>query len=124
MNLYKILPIFILASLFSMPGKAQKKVVQDSIKVFGNCIMCKRRIEASLFDVKGVKAVNWNVNTKNMFIAWRPDKVSIQEIHKIIAAVGHDTQKAKAPDSVYTELPFCCLYRDHDPHTAEERSKH
>jgi len=28
--------------------------------------------------------------------------------------VGHDTDKAKAKVDVYTELPFCCLYRDHD----------
>jgi hypothetical protein len=42
----------------------------------------------------------------------------------LIAAVGHDTDKVKAKDEVYADLPFCCLYRDHDhsgmkdaPHT-------
>ena len=117
---------FIITSVFffTLPVKAQKKVVQDSIKVYGNCIMCKRRIEASLFDANGVKSVDWNVHTKNMFVAYRPDKISKEEIHERVAIAGHDTEKSKAPDSVYTQLPFCCLYRDHDPHTPEERSKH
>lgn len=124
MKSIKVLIIITSTVFFTLPLKAQKKVEKDSIKVYGNCIMCKRRIEASLFDTKGIKAVDWNVHTKNMFVAYRSDKISKEEIHKIVAKVGHDTEQAKAPDSVYTELPFCCLYRDHDPHTDENRSKH
>lgn len=90
---------------------AQKGVVEDSIFVSGNCEMCKVRIEKSL-DKKGVKLAVWNQETKNLFIAYKPNKISEEEIHEAIASVGHDTKKKKAADAVYAELPFCCLHRD------------
>jgi len=31
-------------------------------------------------------------------------------IHKAIANAGHDTDKEKAPDEVYKNLPGCCQY--------------
>lgn len=90
---------------------AQKGVVEDSIFVSGNCEMCKVRIEKSL-DKPGVKMAVWNQETKNLFIAYKPNKISEEEIHEAIAAVGHDTKEKKAADTVYAELPFCCLHRD------------
>jgi Cu(I)/Ag(I) efflux system membrane fusion protein len=30
---------------------------------------------------------------------------------QLIAKNGHDTEKYKAPDEVYKQLPECCLYR-------------
>ena len=113
-----------LAFNHKVSAQSKVKVVEDSIKVYGNCVMCKRRIEKSLVEQKGVKMVDWNVSTKNLFIAYRPDKISEQQIHESIAKVGHDTEAIKAQDSVYTHLPFCCLFRDHDPHTSESRLKH
>lgn len=99
----------------SFSAQAQSKIKEDSISVKGNCIMCKRRIEASM-DLNGVKFSEWNVKTKKIFVAYRPDKISEKEIHEALAAAGHDTNLVKAQDSTYADLPFCCLYRDHDPH--------
>ena len=124
MKIIVITSVTFILSFISQPTVSQNKVLEDSIKVYGNCLMCKKRIEASLADKKGVKMVEWNVYTKNLFIAYRPDKISKKEIHQSVAKVGHDTEVASAQDSVYTTLPFCCLYRDHDPHTDESRSKH
>jgi hypothetical protein len=36
------------------------------------------------------------------------------KLHELIANVGHDTEKVKAPDQVYLKLPDCCMYRDND----------
>ena len=98
---------------FAQNETASKKVVVADIKVYGNCGMCKARIETAL-DHKGIKQAKWDPKTKNLNVAYAPNKISEQEIHDLIASVGHDTDKAKAKDEVYAKLPFCCLYRDHD----------
>ena len=103
--------VFIISTItaFSQNSKVQK--VQ--FKVFGNCPQCKERIEGSL-DTKGVKSAEWNIDTKQMVVVYVPTKISIEQIHALIAKVGHDTDKQKGNDSVYLTLPDCCLYRDHD----------
>lgn len=108
-------------SAMAVPSFAQKKVQEDSIKVAGNCAMCKKRIESAL-DKNGIKHVNWDIDKKVLFVAYRNDKITREELHKLIAETGHDTDQVQAADSVYAKLPFCCLYRDHDPH--DEKSRH
>lgn len=98
------------------------KVVTATIKVYGNCGMCKTRIETAL-DHKGIKQSKWNPTTKMLEVTYVPAKVKEQKIHELIAAVGHDTDKAKAKDEVYSKLPFCCLYRDHDHSGMDDNKK-
>ena len=80
-------------------------------KVFGNCGMCKERIESAL-DQKGIKSVEWNVESKMIEVVYVPEKISLEQINKIINGVGHDTETSKAADSIYQKLPDCCLYRE------------
>lgn len=103
---------------------AQSKTVEAKIKVYGNCAMCKQRIETAL-DSKGIKTASWDKTTKELSVVYNSSKITEQQIHEIIASVGHDTDKVKAKDEVYADLPFCCLYRDHD-HSGvkEDNSKH
>jgi len=116
----------LLISIFTLflftASYAQKKVVEDSIPVSGVCEMCKERIDSSL-DMKGVKIAEWDMSNKTLFIAYRQDKISEEQIHKAIVATGHDTDQMKADDEVYAELPFCCLHRDHDPHDKHKKDK-
>jgi periplasmic mercuric ion binding protein len=98
------------------------KVVTANIKVYGNCGMCKSRIEKAL-DYKGVKQSKWSTTTKMLEVTYVPTKIKEQKIHELIAAVGHDTDKAKAKDEVYAKLPFCCLYRDHDHSGMDDNKK-
>jgi copper chaperone CopZ len=92
---------------------AQSKIVTANIKVYGNCTMCKKRIETAL-DHKGIKKAEWSPKTKELQIVYNSAKISEQQIHELIASAGHDTDKVKAKDEVYGSLPFCCLYRDHE----------
>jgi len=94
-------------------GQSKSKVVTATIKVYGNCGMCKERIETAL-DYKGIKTATWDAKTKNLSVVYTPSKITEQKIHELVAAVGHDTDKVKAKDTIYADLPFCCLYRDHD----------
>jgi copper chaperone CopZ len=100
-------------ALFSISAMAQSKVVTATIKVYGNCGMCKKRIETAL-DYKGIKKAEWNTKTKELVVVYNSNKITEEKIHELVAAVGHDTDQAKAKQETYAALPFCCLYRDHD----------
>ncbi len=90
-----------------------QKPVKAKIKVFGNCPQCKERIENAL-DVKGIKMADWNIDSKILEVVYQPDKITIEKIHELVAQSGHDTEKTKAPDKTYLQLPECCMYRDND----------
>lgn len=84
----------------------------QNIKVSGNCEMCKERIETAAKSVAGVTTADWSTETKLLQVSFDDSKTNIDAIQKVIAKVGHDTQKFKAPDEVYKALPECCLYRN------------
>jgi len=81
----------------------------ETIKVWGNCDLCKARIEKAA-KIDGVSKAVWDVKTKMLTVVYNPSKVSSDKIQKRIAAVGHDTEKYKADDKVYNSLPSCCHY--------------
>lgn len=77
--------------------------------VSGNCEMCKETIESAV-DVKGVVSANWNMDTHVMTVVYNPAKITEEKIHALIAASGYDTDKKKANEKVYKNLPGCCQY--------------
>jgi mercuric ion binding protein len=81
----------------------------DTIKVFGNCSMCKKRIEKAV-KLEGVINAVWSPETKLLIISYDIRKISNDDIQKAVAAVGHDTDKYTADDVVYSKLRGCCLY--------------
>lgn len=83
---------------------------QVMVKVAGNCEMCKDRIENAAKSVPGVELANWEIDSKMLHLNFDSSKTSSDEIQKVIAKVGHDTEKFKASDAIYKELPECCLY--------------
>lgn len=119
MKARSILIIIAIVAFATQVTNAQTKTVKTTIKVYGNCAMCKKRIETAL-DTKGIKQAIWEPKTKELQVVYVPSKITEQEIHELVAAVGHDTDKVKANDEVYAELPFCCLYRDHDHSGAKD----
>ena len=106
---------FIICFLFLLSGAlhAQSKTTKTDIKVFGNCGMCKKRIETAL-EYPGIKFAAWDTKTKNLEVVFNNRKITLQEIRELVVSTGHDTDSLKARDEVYAKLPFCCLYRDHD----------
>lgn len=85
------------------------------IKVEGICGMCETRIENAL-DLKGVKFADWDLDTKVCKIIYRPDKISEEEFHKTLTAIGHDTESMKATDEAYGGIHSCCKYRSDTTH--------
>ena len=93
---------------------SQKRYSVDTVvtfKVYGNCEMCKNRIEKAAKG-KGIRSAIWDVDTKLLSLAYDPAITSPEKVQERIADAGHDTQLKKAKDLVYNDLPDCCHYRD------------
>jgi mercuric ion binding protein len=104
----KSISIISLFSLFAFAGDAVKEA---EFKVFGNCGQCKTRIEKAM-KISEVKFAKWDKTSKMLKVAYLSEKISLDSLQQRIASVGHDTEKLKAADSTYANLPGCCLYRD------------
>ena len=88
----------------SRPTKAENQFF-----VRGDCVSCKTRIEKAA-KTAGADSANWNPETQTVTLNFNPAKTSADAILKMIADVGHDNEKYTASDSVYKNLPDCCLY--------------
>jgi len=86
---------------------ASKKT--ETFKVWGNCSMCKDRIEKAVKS-EGASEATWDSKTKMLTVTFDAKKTSVDALSRKIASVGHDTEKYKAPDDVYAKLPGCCHY--------------
>lgn len=78
--------------------------------VFGNCEMCKEKIEKAVFQKDVSKGV-WNKDTKKIILSFDSLKTNEDILLKKIALVGYDNEKYDAPDNAYNDLPNCCQYK-------------
>jgi mercuric ion binding protein len=115
MKTIKLFVAIVLLASFSGTLTAQttsKNSVQsktETIKVSGNCGMCKDRIEKAAKD-EGATTAAWDSKTKMLTVTFDDSKTNTDALAKKIASVGHDTEKYKASDDVYAKLPGCCHY--------------
>jgi copper chaperone CopZ len=112
-NLTKSLVLF--CALFIGAEIQAQKTIETSFEVSGICGMCEDRIEGAL-DVKGVKMADYDVETNILTIAYNSEKITEDEIHALLNAVGHDTEKSKASKEQYDTVHNCCKYRENDNH--------
>jgi periplasmic mercuric ion binding protein len=108
----KTLPIYaaLLFSLFSINFSfAQGTSKKETIKVWGNCGMCKTNIEKAAKKA-GAASANWNEESKELKIVYAVNKTSAQKIQQAIAKTGYDTQDFTGDDKAYNKLHACCKY--------------
>lgn len=86
-----------------------KNIKTGTVKIYGNCGMCKMTIEKA-GNLKNVVTVNWNKDSKIATLTYDATITNQEEILKRIAAAGYDSEKNKASDTVYNALPGCCQY--------------
>jgi len=100
----------ILISIFS-PNQSfsQKSVVKETLKVWGNCGMCKKTIEQSAKSA-GARTADWNEETKQLVISFSPIKTTSARIQEAIAKAGYDTRDVNADNKAYDALHSCCQY--------------
>ena len=108
--------LFVTALGFSSAAKGDDNSIMiaasektESFKVYGNCGMCKDRIEKAA-KAEGATSASWDSKTKMVTVTFDPAKTNVDALGKKIASVGHDTEKYKASDDVYAKLPGCCHY--------------
>jgi Protein of unknown function (DUF3347) len=90
----------------------------ETLKVYGNCEMCKAKIEKAGTQKK-LSKTEWNDETAMATITYDAKKTTADAILKKIALIGYDSDNFLAPDAVYAKLPGCCKYdRKAKPTTA------
>lgn len=82
---------------------------ENEFFVKGNCGSCKARIEKAAKDA-GANSAEWNAEKQTVQLQFDDKKTSVDKILMKIAEVGHDNEKYKTTDAVYSKLPSCCLY--------------
>lgn len=104
-NLVAIILLLSITDAFSQI----KNATTETVKVYGNCEMCKVKIEKE-GSLKKIAKVDWNEETKMATLTYDAQKTTQDEILKRIALVGYDSDKFLAPNDVYSKLPGCCKY--------------
>jgi len=99
-----------IAVLLYASGIAQiKNAKTETVRIGGNCGMCKTTIEKT-GNKKKVAKVDWNKDSKFATLTFNSKTTSEDEILKRIALAGYDNEKYLAPDDAYAKLSECCKY--------------
>lgn len=105
----KLAPIAIALLMFFSCSDASKSVKEKTAHVYGNCELCKARIEAAA-KIKGVNEASWNVDSKLLTFKLDTTITSVESILRAVAAVGHDNEAFMGNDYAYQKLPERCHY--------------
>ena len=106
----KYIYILFLFATFLLNAQDSSNKEKTTFKVFGNCEMCKMRIEKAALSLKGVKYAKWSIPESQLTLIYNPSRIKLLDIHNSVSLSGHDTSLKDAPADVYNELPICCLY--------------
>lgn len=109
MNSLNKIMMAILVLLSGVSNAQIKNAKTETVKIYGNCGMCKTKIEKA-GNLKNIAQVDWNEDTKMATLTYDESKTNQDEILKRIALVGYDSEKFLAPADAYSKLPGCCQY--------------
>lgn len=108
-SISKILVVITILLSFTSCNAQIKNAKTETVKIYGNCDMCKKTIEKA-GNLKKIAKVDWNVDTKMATLTYDSKKTNQDAILKRIALSGYDSDKFLAPDNAYSKLPGCCQY--------------
>lgn len=105
--LKNIIAICLLSS--SLYSHAQNTAMTtQTVKISGNCGMCKKTIEKA--GNSADSKVDWNEDNQTAKVSFNAEKTSLDAVLKNIALAGYDNEKYLAPTTTYAELHGCCQY--------------
>jgi copper chaperone CopZ len=93
----------------SVSNPSDSELAKQTVKVFGNCGMCKTTIE-KVGSLKNTAKVDWDADTNMATLTYDAKQTNQDAILKRIALAGYDSEKFLAPDKAYSNLPGCCQY--------------
>ena len=107
----KTLRVFSMTALFlSVATMSFAQAKTETLKVAGECGMCKKKIEKAAKDAGATFAL-WNKDSKILTVKYNSTSTNTAKIEKKIAGVGYDTPDFKATDEAYNKLDDCCQYQ-------------
>ena len=109
MKINVLLMIMFLFSSFSLSQTKSQMFFVDGV-----CGMCEKRIESNCLATKGIKMADWNKENRMLKVIFNEKKISLEQIHKKVASIGHDTKLEMATEEAYNKLDMCCKYRDEE----------
>ena len=111
----------LLFSIFSF-NTSYAQLNKDTIKVWGNCGMCKTNIEKAAKSA-GASTASWSEETKELEVSYAVNKTSGTKIQQAIARSGYDTEDFTADEIAYKKLHACCQYDRKDATTGTNEKK-
>lgn len=96
-------------AIFSFSNTQAQDLTKETIKVWGNCGMCKKNIETAALSA-GAEEAEWSIKKKKLTVGYNPAKTNMTDIQKAIAEVGYDTQDMTGSQEAYDKLHSCCKY--------------
>ena len=82
----------LISVLIALSNIDQNSNAKANFRVDGVCMMCKSRIETTTIKLKGVKVSKWDISTNQISLIYNEKKIKLNDIHKSIAEIGHDTE--------------------------------
>ena len=112
MNLFKfilLLGALLVADFASAQGSppVSKKV---KIHVKGRCSMCSDRIQTFAILTTGVMKSTYDLDRQILSLTVNKNTFDKNQLHQNLANAGHSTNKVKANEEAYANLPACCQY--------------
>lgn len=100
--------ILIALTVLSINIVSAQKTEKVVIKTSAECGQCKERIEEKLNYTKGISFAELNYETKELVVKFKSEKITLQEIKKIVSELGYDADEIKANQTAQKQLPMCC----------------
>lgn len=108
-TIHKILMVLMIFTTVTSCESQIKNSKTATVKIYGNCGMCKKTIEKAANE-KGIAQADWNVDSKMLTLTYDSQKTTPEAVTKKIAYAGYDSDAFRAPDAAYAKLPECCQY--------------
>lgn len=108
MKTLAIVAAFVCSLFIAVSAAAQSKTT-TTVKVWGNCGMCKKNIEKAAKSA-GASTASWDENSKDLKFTYAVNKTSPAKVQEAVAKAGYDTQDNTADDKAYGKLHACCKY--------------
>jgi mercuric ion binding protein len=103
-----VLALFSFVQINAQTAPATTKTSVVKIKTSGECDMCKKKIEAEVGKMSGVKKAELDVDSKILTVEYNAKRTSPDKIRKALANIGYDADDVKANNRAQKELPACC----------------
>lgn len=102
--------VIILSTIVLSSCAVFKPAEKETVKIQTNaeCNMCKERIEGELNYVKGIVFAELHVESKELTVKYKPNKITVEEIRKEVSKIGYDADDIKAKKDAQEALPACC----------------